>query len=80
MCELYLDGGTAQIEDVATAERFRRRGLATAVVLSAMEAARSAGADFVFLIADAQDWPKEMYAKLGFREIGITYEFLVPPD
>jgi hypothetical protein len=42
--------------------------------------ALSEGADFVFLIADAQDWPKEMYAKLGFEEIGITYEFLVPPD
>jgi ribosomal protein S18 acetylase RimI-like enzyme len=80
MCELYLEGGTAQIEDVATAERFRKRGLATAVVLTAIEAARAAGADFIFLIADAEDWPKEMYAKLGFEEIGITYEFMIPPD
>lgn len=80
MCELYLEGGTAQIEDVATAGRWRRRGLATAVVLTAIEAARRAGADFVFLIADAHDWPKEMYAKLGFEEIGTTYEFMLPPD
>jgi predicted N-acetyltransferase YhbS len=65
---------------VATADRFRKRGLATAVVLTAIDAAHAAGADFVFLIADAEDWPKEMYAKLGFEAIGITYEFQLPPD
>lgn len=80
LCELYLEGGAAQVEDVATAERFRKRGLATAIVLNAVHAARTAGAGFVFLIADADDWPKEMYAKLGFEEIGTTYEFLIPPD
>ena len=80
MCELYLEGGTAQIEDVATAERFRKRGLSTAVVLKAIDAALVAGSEFVFLIADADDWPKQMYAKLGFEDIGTTYEFLVPPD
>jgi ribosomal protein S18 acetylase RimI-like enzyme len=80
MCELYLEGGTAQIEDVATIERFRKRGLANAVVLNALEAALSTGAEFVFLIADADDWPKEMYAKLGFEEVGTTYEFMIPPD
>jgi ribosomal protein S18 acetylase RimI-like enzyme len=80
MCELFLEAGTAQIEDVATAERFRKRGLATAVVLTAVDSARAAGADFVFLIADAEDWPKTMYSKLGFEEIGITYEFTLPPD
>ena len=80
MCELYLEGGTAQIEDVATAERFRKRGHATAVVLTALQAALASGAEFVFLIADAEDWPKQMYARMGFVEIGTTYEFQVPPD
>ena len=80
MCELYLESGTAQVEDVATAERFRKRGLATAVVLQAMAAARAAGAEFVFLIADSDDWPREMYARLGFEEVGKTHEFLIPPD
>jgi ribosomal protein S18 acetylase RimI-like enzyme len=80
MCELYLEGGIAQIEDVATAERFRKRGHAKAVVLTAIEAARAAGAGFVFLIAEAEDWPKEMYTRMGFVEIGITYEFQLPPE
>ena len=80
MCELFLEGGIAQVEDVATVERFRKRGLATAVVLEAVAAARAAGAEFVFLIADADDWPKEMYARLGFEEVGRTYEFMIPPD
>ena len=75
LCELYVDGTTAQIEDVTTAERFRGRGLSKAVVGTAIAAARSAGAGFVFLIAEADDWPKEMYRRMGFEDIGITYEF-----
>jgi ribosomal protein S18 acetylase RimI-like enzyme len=80
MCELFLEGGAAQIEDVATGVKFRKRGLANAIVLNAMHAALAAGAEFIFLVAEADDWPKEMYAKLGFEEVGLTYDFLVPPD
>lgn len=80
-CELFRNGPTAQVENVQTGDAFRRRGLATAVTLAAVHHARAAGADFVFLIADADDWPKEMYRKLGFEDIGVTYEFRrVPPD
>ena len=77
-CELFADGPTAQVENVTTAERFRGRGLSKAVVGRAIAEARAAGADFVFLIADADDWPKEMYRKMGFEDIGITYEFHLP--
>jgi ribosomal protein S18 acetylase RimI-like enzyme len=77
-CELFGEGGTAQIEDVATAAPFRGRGLSKAVVAAALQAARADGAEFVFLIADADDWPKEMYRNMGFADIGITYEFQRP--
>jgi hypothetical protein len=33
----------------------------------------------VFLVADDDDWPKEMYAKLGFEEAGRTFQFLLKP-
>jgi len=69
-CELYSDGSTAQIEAVITLEQHRNKGLGRAVVLTALDVALSEGHDFVFLIADDDDWPKEMYIKLGFDPIG----------
>jgi ribosomal protein S18 acetylase RimI-like enzyme len=74
--DLYLAGETAQIEDVGTLEAYRGRGYARAVVLRAAQEARTAGADLVFLVADDEDWPKELYRKLGFDELGRVYEFL----
>jgi ribosomal protein S18 acetylase RimI-like enzyme len=75
--DLYLANGTAQIEDVGTLDAHRGRGYASAVVLHAAEEARDAGSDFVFLVADDEDWPKELYRKLGFDELGRIYEFLL---
>lgn len=79
VCELYSDGVTAQIEDVATLAEYRGRGLATAVVLRALHEAEAWGHDLIFLCADNNDWPKELYAKLGFGPIGRTYQFLLRP-
>ena len=75
--ELYSDGRTAQIEDIGTFERLRNRGVARAVILRAIQIARSEGHDFVFLVADADDWPKNLYRRLGFEGIGETYEFML---
>lgn len=75
--DLYLAGETAQIEDVGTLERHRSRGYSRAVVLHAAAEARRTGADLVFLVADDEDWPKELYRRLGFDELGLVYEFLL---
>ena len=80
VCELYSDGITAQIEDVATLEEHRNKGLARAVVSRALAEAQAWGHETVFLVADADDWPKELYAKLGFEEAGVTYQFLRKPE
>jgi len=77
-CELYSDGTTGQIESVLTLEEHRNRGLGVAIVLLALQEAKKAGHDMVFLIADEDDWPREMYKKLGFDPIGITHEFKIP--
>jgi GNAT superfamily N-acetyltransferase len=76
--DLYLAQGMAQVEDVATASEHRGKGYATAVVLRAVEEARRAGADLVFLVADDKDWPKELYARLGFDPVGHIYKFIRP--
>jgi predicted GNAT family acetyltransferase len=74
--DLFSDGLTAQIDDVGTLPEHRGAGYASAVVLKALAEARAMGHEFVFLVADARDWPKEMYHRLGFDPIGEKYAFL----
>ena len=74
--DLYSDGPGAQIEDVATLPEHRGHGYAKAVVARAADEARAAGAGFVFLVADAHDWPKELYARLGFDVVGRYVKLL----
>jgi GNAT superfamily N-acetyltransferase len=76
-CDLYSDGSTGQIEAVMTLEAFRNRGLARAVVTKALEESRASGHDLTFLLADQADWPRHLYVKLGFDEVGSVYEFLL---
>ena len=62
-----------------TLEEFRNRGLAKAIVTHALAESRAAGNDFTFLLAEPRDWPKELYRKLGFDDVGLVYDFLRPP-
>jgi ribosomal protein S18 acetylase RimI-like enzyme len=79
-CELYLLGDVAQVEDVGTLEEFRGNGVARNVVLRAVHEARQAGARFVFLFADADDWPRQFYRRLGFDEVGRSCLFTRLPE
>jgi GNAT superfamily N-acetyltransferase len=77
--DLYQNGAVAMVEDVATLQEFRGRGVARASVLAAVGAAREGGADLVFLHALAADWPRHLYAKLGFDDIGHVWSFTKRP-
>jgi len=79
-CELYVDGLDAQVENVGTLEEFRGRGVARAVVLRAVEEARGAGARRVFIVADGEDWPKDLYGRLGFQGMARTWQFIRWPE
>ncbi len=78
-CDLYSDGKTAQIEGVMTHEKFRGKGLAGAVVTKALLESRAAGHDLTFLLALDEDWPKELYRKLGFAAAGRIWDFTKEP-
>ncbi len=78
-CELRSDGDVAQIEDVNTLAEFRGRGLGRAVVQAAVDEGRRRG-ELVFLEALADDWPKELYARLGFDVVDERVLFLRPPS
>lgn len=79
VCELFVDGEDAQVEDVGTLVAFRNRGVARSVVLAACEAARAAGATRIFIVADDDDWPKQLYERLGFDRVGTDVGFLRSP-
>jgi GNAT superfamily N-acetyltransferase len=72
--DLRMRGNVGEVDAVATLPEYRNRGYARALVLSAVARARDEGADLVFLQADAEDWPRDLYARLGFVDIGTTYE------
>jgi ribosomal protein S18 acetylase RimI-like enzyme len=74
--DLYVRGSAAQIEDVGTLPEHRGRGYAGAVILAAIGEARRAAADLVLLFAEAEDWPKELYRRLGFDELGSYVKVL----
>ena len=79
-CQLYSRGGTAQIEAVGTLSEYRNQGLASSVVRRAAWEAFASGHDLVWIMANENDWPKALYAKLGFSPIGRFYGFTRKPS
>ena len=78
-CRLYVHDGLAQVDEVGTLQARRGRGHARAAVAAAADVAAAEGAEQVLIVTDAADWPQELYRRLGFDEIGATYEFLKVP-
>lgn len=77
-CTLFLEhdrGGTALVDNVGTLRAHRRRGLARAVVTAAVDLARSEECEPIVIPADADDWPKNLYARMGFVPLGVQVSF-----
>lgn len=74
-CDLLLHQGTAKIEDFAVLPEYQRRGIGTTILKHLVKTAYSQGADLVYLIADEEDTPKEMYLKMGFEKVSESYSF-----
>lgn len=79
-CQL-LDHGdrTGQIEHVGTRKRSRGRGLASSAILGAVGASKARGDEITYIVADADDWPKHLYEKLGFSPVGTLQSATVQP-
>jgi GNAT superfamily N-acetyltransferase len=70
---LCSDGAVAQLDAVYTVPEERNRGHARALVTRAAYIGRKGGHDPVFIVADDNDWPKQLYARIGFISIGWTW-------
>jgi GNAT superfamily N-acetyltransferase len=73
--KLRSDGTAAWVEDVYTVPEERGRGFARMLVTHATQLARSAEHDLTFIIADDNDWPKHLYADVGFQAVGKRWLF-----
>ena len=67
--------GVAWLEDVYTVPEARGRGYARTLVTRAAGAAVAAGHGLTFIVADDEDWPKELYRDIGFRPVARSWTF-----
>ncbi len=72
--DLLVIDGVAEVDDVLTLPDHRGRGYASALVIEAVARALAGGADLVYLEAAEDDWPKELYGRLGFTTVGSVHE------
>jgi uncharacterized protein (DUF952 family)/N-acetylglutamate synthase-like GNAT family acetyltransferase len=72
--QLRVDGRTAAVESVLTDVEARGRGYGDALLARVVTLAAEAGCDLVVLEADADDWPREWYARRGFRLVGSVWD------
>ncbi len=68
--------GIGQVEDRFTHPEFRHRGLATALIHRCIADCRAKGAGPVVIVSDPADTPKQMYADLGFRPVGLVSNYM----
>lgn len=73
--KLRSHAGTAWVEDVYTVPAARGHGHARTLVTYATERARVEGRELTFIVADDRDWPKHLYAEIGFRPVGYLWSF-----
>lgn len=72
-CHVYRRGTIAQIEELGVLTEARGQGLATGLVAAAMQLCE--GAETLFVVADADDWPFSWYQRLGFAPVASAWEW-----
>ena len=76
--QLERDGAAAEITQVYVDPGHRGGGRGTAMTSAAIEAA--GGVRDLWISADADDRPKELYARLGFRPVWVQMECVRLPE
>jgi GNAT superfamily N-acetyltransferase len=79
VCDRGAACGVGAIATVGTVPDARHRGVAQSMVVTLADKALRAGCDLVYLVARADDTPKDMYRKLGFDVLYGFDVWLRPP-
>lgn len=72
---LVEHGGEAMLTELYTAPEARGRGYGVAVIAAVLHAALGGGASDVFIPTDAGGRARDLYARLGFRELAVMARF-----
>jgi ribosomal protein S18 acetylase RimI-like enzyme len=75
---LISEGRVGYVDNVVTAPRFRRRGVASATVTAAVRAGLEEGLRLIHLLAERGGAPSRLYERLGFREVSGIESFTQP--
>ena len=75
LTKLRTDETTSWVEDVYTAPEARLRGHARLLVTHVAALGASRDPEVTFIMADDNDWPKDLYARIGFRPVARTRTF-----
>lgn len=75
-CLLLADGAVAEVDAVQVLTAFRGRGYGREVTAAAVAHATRTNRSLIYLFADAHDWPRELYGRLGFDEVGAVDYFV----
>ncbi len=64
-----------QVEDLYTLPKYRKRGIASALIHHCVADARAKGAGPVIIAANPTDTPKHIYAAMGFRPVAVQSHY-----
>ena len=64
--------GVAQVEDVVVLDGYRGRSYGRLVTTAALLAGLELEPELIFIVADDDEWPKQLYGRLGFEAAGRT--------
>ncbi|MCC2182664.1 GNAT family N-acetyltransferase [Faecalibacterium longum] len=74
-CYIFASDGYVCMDSLLIDEAFRHQYIATTLVKHIAEKAQERG-EILYLHADSEDTPKELYAKMGFQAVDKLYEYL----
>lgn len=76
-CDLFLYNGIAKIEDFSILPNYQHKKVGTTILKYLIDISLMQGANTIYLIADEDDTPKEMYEKLGFKRVYDYYGLMI---
>lgn len=73
MINAFVDQGIAKIDDFTVKDDLQKKGIGSALMYELLNILKSMNVSYVYLVADQEDTPKDMYQRWGFEFISDYY-------